>query len=159
MKITTISNPCQTILITTRYKGKDNVMTADWHMPLSFNPMMYAISIGKTRYTLELIKKSRVFVINFMSCRFKDEILYCGTHSGREVDKFLKANLEKEEAETIDAPRIKHSLGYLECKVIKEIETGDHVLFIAEVKKALLKEKGKRLFHLFGDRFTTTEEF
>ena len=156
MKITTMTNPRQTILLTCRADKKDNIMTLDWHTPLSFEPMMYAVSIGKTRFSLNLIKESKVFVINFMSKNFEKEILYCGRHSGKTIDKFKETGLEKEEAETINCPVIKQALGYLECKVEKETEVGDHFLFIARVTKAELKQKGKRLFHLFADKFTTT---
>ena len=158
MKITTITNPKQTILLTCRAKGKDNVITLDWHTLLSFKPMMYAVSIGKTRFSFNLVKSSKVFVVNFMSKDFEKEVLFCGRNSGKVLDKFKETGLEKEEAETIDCPRIKQALGYLECKVEKEIEVGDHVLFIAKVSKAELKEKGKRIFHLFEDKFTTTLE-
>ena len=131
-------------------------MTLDWHTPLSFNPMMYAVSIGKTRYSLELVKKSKVFAVNFISKNLEKEALFCGRHSGKDIDKFKATNLEKEEAETINCPLIKNSLAYLECKVKNEIEVGDHILFIAEVTKAVFKKRGKRLFHLFEDKFTTT---
>jgi len=156
MKITTLTNPRQTILLSCGAEGKENVMTLDWHTPLSFQPMMYAVSIGKTRYSLEIIRKSKVFVVNFVPKELEKVVLYCGTHSGRNIDKFEEAGLEKEEAETVDCPRIKQALGYLECKVEKEIEVGDHVLFIARVTNSFLKKEGKRLFHLFGDKFTTT---
>lgn len=158
MKITTLTNPRQTILVTCRYKGKDNIITLDWHTPLSFNPMMYAISVGKTRHSLELIRKSGCFVVNFMSKDFEKEILFCGRHSGKNFDKFAETGLTKEEAEKIDCPRIKEALGFLECRVVDEIEVGDHILFIANVLNADLKTRGKRLFHLWGDKFTTTEE-
>jgi len=168
MKITTITNPRQTILLTCRAEGKDNVMTLDWHTPLSFEPMMYAVSIGKTRFSLNLVRSSKVFVVNFMSRDFEKEILFCGRHSGKTTDKFKETGLEKEEAKTIDCPRIKRALGYLECKVEKEIEVGDHILFIDRVTQAKLKPTptrhppqwplGKRLFHLFEDKFTTTLE-
>ena len=158
MKITTLTNPRQTVLVTCRYKGKDNIITLDWHTPLSFNPMMYAISVGKTRYSLELIRKSKVFVVNFMGKDFEKEVLFCGRHSGRNCDKFAETGLKKEEAEKIDCPRIKEALGFLECKVANKVEAGDHILFIAEVVNSSLKTKGKRLFHLFRDKFTTTKE-
>jgi flavin reductase (DIM6/NTAB) family NADH-FMN oxidoreductase RutF len=158
MKITTITNPRQTILLTSRFKGQDNIMTLDWHTPLSFEPMMYAVSIGESRFSLNLVRHSKVFVVNFMSKDFEKEILFCGRHSGKDIDKFKETGLEKEEAETIDCPRIKQALGYLECKVVKEIEVGDHILFIARVTKAELRKKEKRLFHLFADKFTTTLE-
>jgi len=158
MKITTLTNPRQTILLTCRWKGKDNIMTLDWHTPLSFEPMMYAVSIGKTRFSLNLVRSSKVFVVNFMSKDFEKEILFCGRNSGKNIDKFKETNFEKEEAETIDCPRIKQALGYLECKVEKEVEVGDHILFIARVTKTDLKQKARRLFHLFADKFTTTIE-
>jgi flavin reductase (DIM6/NTAB) family NADH-FMN oxidoreductase RutF len=154
----TLTNPRQTILLTSRAEGKDNIITLDWHAPLSFDPMMYAVSIGKTKYSSELVRKSKVFVVNFMSKDFEKEILFCGRHSGKNFDKFKEAGLEKEEAESIDCPRIKQALGYLECKIEKEIEVSDHFLFIAKVQKAELKRKDKRLFHLFEDKFTTTLE-
>jgi flavin reductase (DIM6/NTAB) family NADH-FMN oxidoreductase RutF len=156
MKISTLANPRQTILLTSRYKDKDNIMTLDWHTPLSFDPMMYAVSIGKTRYSLELVRKSKVFVVNFVSKDLEKEVLFCGRNSGRNIDKFKATGLEKEEAETINCPIIKKALAYLECKVKKEIEVGDHILFIAKVSKAVLKRKERRLFHLFEDKFTTT---
>ena len=158
MKITTITNPTQTILLTCRAEGQDNAIALDWHTILSFEPMMYAVSIGKLRFSLNLIRSSRVFVVNFMSKDFEKEILFCGRNSGKNLDKFKETGLEKEEAETIDCPRIKQALGYLECKVEKEIEVEDHILLIAKVSKAELKEKGKRLFHLFEDKFTTILE-
>jgi flavin reductase (DIM6/NTAB) family NADH-FMN oxidoreductase RutF len=158
MKITTLTNPRQTILLTCRFKDRDNIMTLDWHTPLSFEPMMYAVSIGKTRFSLNLVRSSKVFVVNFMSKDFEKEILFCGRHSGKTIDKFKETGFEKEGAKTIDCPRIKQALGYLECKVLKEVEVGDHILFIARVTKADLKQKARRLFHLFADKFTTTIE-
>jgi len=156
MEFVKIVNPRQVVLITSRWKDKDNVMTAAWHTPLSFDPMMYGIVIGKTRYSLNLIKKSKVFVVNFMPKEYEKEILYCGRNSGRDVDKFKETGLEKEEAEKINCPRIKQALGYLECKVVKEVTAGDHILFIGKVLKADLKKEGKRLFQVFGNKFTTT---
>ncbi|GAG63020.1 unnamed protein product, partial [marine sediment metagenome] len=66
-----------------------------------------------------------------LSKNFEKEILYCGRHSGKTLDKFKETGFEKEEAETINCPRIKQALGYLECKVEKETEVADHFLFIA----------------------------
>lgn len=156
MLITRYSNPRQVVLITCRYEGKDNILTADWHTPLSFQPMMYAVSIGKTRFSLNLIRKSKVFTVNFISKDMKDAAIYCGYHTGKDKDKFKLAGLEKEECERINCPRLKSALAVLECKVIKEIEVGDHFLFIANVVNAIFKKSDKRLFHLYKKNFTTT---
>ena len=158
MRISEIANPRQIILVTSRWQNKDDIITLAWHMPLSFGPMMYGISIGKKRFSLELIRNSKIFVVNFISKEFKEDVLFCGEVSGREVDKFKETRFEKEEAETINCPRIKQALGYLECEVVDEIETGDHILFIGKVKKAELKKHGVRLFHISGDKLGKLED-
>ena len=157
MRISEIANPRQVILVTSRWQDKDDIITLAWHTPLSFEPMMYAISVGKKRYSLKLIRNSKVFVVNFISKEFKKDILLCGEVSGREVDKFKSTNFEKEEAETINCPRIKQALGYLECRVVEEIETGDHILFIGRVTKAELRKHGVKLFHISGDKLGELE--
>jgi flavin reductase (DIM6/NTAB) family NADH-FMN oxidoreductase RutF len=156
MRITTYANPRQAILVSCRADRKDNIVALSWHTPLSFEPKMYAIAVGKTRYSCELLKKSKCFVVNFMSNDFEKEIYYCGSHSGRDIDKFKETGFKKEEAEKIDCPIIKAALGFFECKVIKEVEVGDHVLFIGDVVNEGLRREGKRLFHIHADKFTTT---
>jgi len=64
---------------------------------------------------------------------------------------------EKEEAEIINCPGIKQALGYLECEVVDEIETGDHILFIGRVTKAELRKRGVKLFHISGDKLGELE--
>ena len=155
-KISELSNPRQTILVTTRYNNKDNIITLDWHTPLSFEPMLYAIAVGKSRFSLNLIKNSKVFAVNFMPYSKKEEVLFCGRHSGQFKNKFKEAKLEKEECQTIDCPAIKDSCNYLECEVINEIKMGDHILFIGKVAKFKNNKNTKRLFHISGDNFTTT---
>ena len=95
MKMTTYTNPRQVILVTCRYKKIDNIFTLDWHTPLSFDPKMYAIAVEKTRFSHNLIKKSGVFVVNFMDRKYEKDIYYCGSHSGKNVDKFANTIFQK----------------------------------------------------------------
>lgn len=157
MRMTDVCNPMQTVLLSCRSCEKDNIITLDWHMPLSFSPMMYAVSIGKTRHSLGMIRESGCFAINFIPKSLEKEALFCGRNSGRDADKFAEIGLGKEECGEIGCARIKEAAAYLECRVKEEVEAGDHILFIAEVLKADMKSNGKRLFHLGGDMFTTTE--
>lgn len=163
-----IYNPRQTVLVSCRGEVKDkftekkaikdNIIVLDWHMPLSFQPFLYAISIGKTRFSLNLIKESKVFVVNFMPLHLKDDVLFCGRNSGEHLDKFKETSLTKEESEKIECSRIKQALAFLECEVIQEIESGDHILFIGKVVHSDEKEKAKRIFHTEDDEFTTTQD-
>jgi len=154
--MTSITNPNQAILVTSRHNKKESIITICWHMRTSFRPELFAISVGKKRFSFELIKNSKCFAVNFMPFNLEKETIYCGTHSGKNVDKFKETGLTKEECSKINCPKIKEALGYFECKVVKEITTGDHVIFVGEVLTSKLNKKGKRLFQVEDLKFTTT---
>ena len=117
-----IINPRQTILVSASEKtevfGKekevDNIMAANWHTGLSFEPPMYAICLGKNSFTTELIKKSGNFCVNFMPLSQKDKVFFCGRNSGKLMDKFEKTGLNKVECEKIDCVRVKEDVAHLE---------------------------------------------
>ena len=160
-----VYNPRQTVLVTCREEvpimgknvHKDNIITLDWHMPLSFEPGMYAISVGKSRFSRKIIEAGKSFCVNFMPPEKEDAIIYCGRHSGEHIDKFKEAGLGKEECDNIDCPRIKEASAYVECETVQEIETGDHILFIAKIVGTKELKKGKRIFRLEANKFTTTK--
>lgn len=169
MNISDVAYPRQVVLASCRghvksdfspeTEKRDNAFTLSWHMPVSFDPELYAISVGKERFSLKLIRESKVFVINFMPLKLEKDILFCGRHSGRNIDKFKETGLEKEEAEKIDCCRIKQALACIECEVVQEIETGDHIIIIGKALKVVEKKKGKRIFQKQGGAvdFVTTE--
>jgi len=153
-----IHGPRQVVLITCRYEDKDNILPVAWHTPLSFKPELYGIVIGKTRYSYELIKKSRAFCINFISPKEIDLIIKTGSSSGRNMDKFKAFGIKKEECRKINCCRLKNLLAYLECKVINEVDTGDHVMFVAKVVEKGFFKKGERIFHITANRFAKSTE-
>ncbi len=148
-----LTDPRQVILVSSRAEMdvlgkrelKDNIITLAWHMPVSFKPNLYTIAVGKTRFSCEMIRKSKAFVVNFVPFELKKQALICGTKSGKHIDKFKEAKLTKEEASSVDCPRIKEALAYMECEVVDEIETGDHIIFVGKVLNSRFKKEGKRL--------------
>ena len=162
--MTKLTKPRQTILVTSRAKveifGKedlrDNVTAIDQHMPCSNDPKLYAISIAKNSFTYKLINKSKAFVVNFVSHVFTKEANICFTKHGDHLDKFKETRLTKVEAGKVDCPLVKEALGYLECEMIEEIETGNQVIFVGKILRETLKEEDKRLFHLGNHEFSTT---
>ena len=163
MPIQDIAYPRQVILVSSRAYAKsifspdkeikDNIMTLSWHSPVSFAPELYAIMVGKERFSYKLIHESKVFVANFMPYKLKKEVLFCGRISGENVDKFKETGLIKEEADTIDCCRIKQAIGCFECEVINEVEAGDHVIIIGKVLKTVSKRKDKKIFQKQYDEF------
>lgn len=154
-----VSYPRQVILITSRYNEKDNIMTASWHTPVSFDPELYAVVIGKSRFSLELIERSNVFAVNFIPRELETQAVMVGRTSGRHKDKFKESKLEKQEASTIDCPVLAEAVAHLECEVQDKIDAGDHVIIIGKVMQRNINKSSKRLFQLItGNKFTTTLE-
>lgn len=167
-KANRIINSGQVILVSCAYEKRANIITLAWNMPLSHIPPLMAISLTKKRFSYDLIKKSGEFVVNVPSIDLFDEMFYCGTHSGRDVDKFKETDLTAQKANKLKtAPLIKECIGHLECRLKDEKDAGDHVIIIGDIihasaEKALFDErwlvdKVKLIYHL-GDKFFTTSE-
>jgi flavin reductase (DIM6/NTAB) family NADH-FMN oxidoreductase RutF len=70
--------------------------------------------------------------------------LFCGTHSGRKVDKMARTGLCPLPADCVGAPLIAECIANLECRVTGRMTTGDHTIFAAEVLRVWVNESPKR---------------
>jgi flavin reductase (DIM6/NTAB) family NADH-FMN oxidoreductase RutF len=149
-----ITGPKQTVIVTCRMSNEigkshiDNLITLDWHMLTSNEPPLYAISLGKSRHSLQIIRESKVFCVNYLDEKHKNIAIQCGTISGKHVNKWEKFGIEKEECTSIDCPRIKNAPACIECELLNEIETGDHIIIIGKIIKAHHLKESKRLINL-----------
>ncbi len=155
MRISEQLFPRPVVLITTVDKdGKSNVMTASFVMPVSFSPKYVAVAIAPSRYTFKNISEVKEFGVNVCSEEMLEMAKLCGSYSGREVDKFELANLEKESSVKIRAPLIKNSPISFECVVEEMKEFGDHWLVVGRVvREVVRKERFKPLLHKSGGTF------
>lgn len=145
--------PKMIVMVTSKHKDKDNIITLAWHSPISHKPPLYGISVTPNRFSYNLIKRSKEFAINFIDNNLRGEALYCGTHTGKIVDKFVETGLHRKRAKVIKAPLIREAIAWIECRVVDEIKIGDHSLFIGKVvstadtkRKSRLYDKGGRIF-------------
>lgn len=114
-------------------QGKCNPISLGWSMITSHRPPMLAVSIGKTRYSLQAFRQARQFVVAFPSERQARETLVFGTKSGRDADKLALAAAETQPAKKIDCVLLADAVANFECKLVAELQTGDHVIFVGEV--------------------------
>lgn len=132
-------------------KGRDNIITVAWAGTVCTNPPMVSISVRPSRYSYEMLKKTREFVINLTTEELAFATDFCGVRSGRDVDKFQEMHLTKEKAQFVKAPMIGEAPVCIECKVKEIKELGSHHMFLADVlavhaDEKYMDEKGK--FHL-----------
>ncbi|MBQ7470064.1 flavin reductase family protein [Pseudobutyrivibrio sp.] len=126
--------PLPAVLVTCRSKsGEDNVFTVAWTGTVCTNPPMAYISVRPSRYSYNMIKETGEFVINLTTEEMAKATDYCGVTSGRDVDKFARCGLHKEEADEINVPMIVESPVNIECRVREAHEYGSHTMFVADV--------------------------
>ncbi len=116
--------------------GRPNVMTAAWTGTVCSDPVMVSVSIRKSRYSHELIKKSGEFVINLVNEPLVKVTDFVGVRSGRDIDKFAQTGelkLTALKSSKVKAPGIEESPVCLECVVKQVLELGSHDMFVAEV--------------------------
>ncbi len=158
-------HPKLTFLLTSiDKKGKENVMALAWATPISEEPPLVAIAVGKESLTARNIHKTKEFVLNVPNEKLLSAIWICGTKSGREMDKFRQAKLTKEKAKFVKPPYIKECLGHIECRVKKIVDAGECFLFIGEMVYLVVESNAFRNFwqpsanvvlHFGGKKFTT----
>ncbi len=129
-------NAGNVILVSAQKGDKRTITSVAWQMPVSGSPKLVSIALGHKRYCLELIKHSNCFCINIPDVKLIDAVNYCGTYSGRDVDKCKEAKLTPIKCSTIECFYINECVGFLECEVHKLVEAGDHTIVIGEVKAA-----------------------
>ncbi len=154
-----------TILVSVYEEKKPNIITLAWNMPVSHNPPLIAISVAPQRYSHDLIKKAGEFVVNIPPAKMLDKVIFCGTCSGKDTDKFKVAGLTPVKAQKVKSPLIEECIGHIECTIESTITAGDHTIFIGKIVAAsstrglfntywkLEDETAHTLHHLGGDKF------
>jgi flavin reductase (DIM6/NTAB) family NADH-FMN oxidoreductase RutF len=125
-----------TYLVSTAFERRDNIIAVGMFAYFSGKPTLVGVGIAPSRYSFDLIRQSGEYVVNVVDEKLMEAVRICGEKSGREVNKFQLAKLTIEKGVKVNAPLIKESPVSLECKVVKEVEVGDHVWFIGEVQAA-----------------------
>jgi len=118
-----------------------NLITLAYVGKVCLKPPIIAISINPKRHSYKLIEKHEEFVINYPAKDQLREMDYCGTRSGRDVNKWNELNLTKEQGDVVEVPMVKEFPWNMECKVIKRVELGSHVCYFGEVVATHSDEK------------------
>jgi flavin reductase (DIM6/NTAB) family NADH-FMN oxidoreductase RutF len=162
-------HPYNTSLVTCcDAEGQPNIIAIAWLIPVSISSPLVGMSIRPTRHSYGLIQATGEFVINVAPQEIAQQALFCGRRSGCDVDKFAATGLTAGKAQHVRPPIIEECVGHLECRVVQDVEAGDHHFVIGEVLAAytrpgVLDNNGlydlslvHPLLHLGRNRFTST---
>lgn len=137
----TMLAPLPPALISSGTVENPNVMTAAWTGIICTEPTITYVSIRPSRYSHEIISKTKEFVINVPNLPLAKATDFCGVKSGRDMNKFEKCGITPLACSKVSAPQIKEAPISLECEVIEIKNFGTHDMFLAKVLAVNIDDK------------------
>jgi flavin reductase (DIM6/NTAB) family NADH-FMN oxidoreductase RutF len=84
----------QWMLVTAGNRERCNTMTASWGgLGILWNKPVATAYIRPQRYTKQLMDAEDCFTLSFLPEQYRKALAYCGSHSGRDVDKWAQSGL------------------------------------------------------------------
>lgn len=145
--------PGPIVLVSSKWKGKANIMTMGWHTVMEFTPSLVGCIIAGSNHSFEMIRKTRQCVINLPTTALTDVVVGIGNTSGAEIDKFEEFGLTPDKANKVEAPLIRECHAAFECRLHDDALIDKYNFFIFEVVKAHVAASPKHpeTLHYTGD--------
>ena len=151
-----ILEPGPVVLLTTAFRGRNNVMTQSWHTMMEFEPPLVGCVVSEANHSFEALQRTRECVICVPTVELADAVVGCGNSSGRTVDKFATFGLTAEPGTRVRAPRIAECRADLECRVVDARLMSRYNFFVMQVLAAWYRpprEPLRTLHHQGRGRF------
>jgi flavin reductase (DIM6/NTAB) family NADH-FMN oxidoreductase RutF len=99
--------------------GKLNPMTIGWGVfGLIWGRPLFQVLVRPSRYTYECIERAGDYTVNVLPADFAEAVTFCGTHSGRDVDKMAQLDLTLLPSKHIRSAGIGEANIVFECTVV-----------------------------------------
>ncbi|MEI8054912.1 MAG: flavin reductase family protein [bacterium] len=101
--------------------GELNTMTIGWLMSgIIWRAPTLMVVVRSSRHTFKLIESADDFTITIPFSDMSEQLLFCGTHSGRDTDKLKECGLVALPAQKVASPVIAAKTArYYECKIVQ----------------------------------------
>ncbi len=99
--------------------GRYNTMTVGWGMfGVMWGRPAALVVVRPQRFSAPLLADGDSFTLTALGPEYREALKYCGSHSGREGDKFAACGLTPMEAQKVAAPVIAEAELSIECRVL-----------------------------------------
>jgi len=100
-------------------QGKPNAMTIGWGtIGIIWSKPIFVVLVRPSRYTYSLIEITDDFTVNVPTPELADKVLYFGTVSGRDQNKFKQKGLTATPSKKVKSPIVEECVIHYECKVV-----------------------------------------
>jgi flavin reductase (DIM6/NTAB) family NADH-FMN oxidoreductase RutF len=148
------TTPTVLYLISTAWQGKRNVQFAFRALGICDDLPLLVIGIQDKNFSLELIRKSKEFVVNVCSQNQLHAVDRSRNLSGRNVeDKFMALGLDSVPAKHVQAPLVANCHANVECRLVKEVALDGLFLFVGEALASYVDDQVPPVGRLAGKTF------
>lgn len=107
------------LLVATKKSGRSNVMTIGWGaVGVIWRRPIFLVMVRPSRYTYEFMEEAGEFTVNIPTAELREWVTFCGTHSGRDVDKFAAGKVSVSPAQLVHGVTIDACPIVYECRVV-----------------------------------------
>jgi flavin reductase (DIM6/NTAB) family NADH-FMN oxidoreductase RutF len=117
-------------VVTATHEGRHYGLTVSAFSSVSRMPPMVLVCIDKSSTSLEAIRSSGAFTVNFMAEGKADAAM---VFASRSEEKFSQVAHRHAELESAGPWLPEDAMAYFECTTETEVEAGDHWVFIGRV--------------------------
>ena len=132
--------PCGVYALTVRHEGEEHGITAIWVTQTSFAPPMVAAAVENTSKAIGMIRDAHHFALNLLQQGQRELAGKLGRPSPGAPQK-LKG-IKTKPAPVSGAPVLTDALGWVDCRVVATLPSGDHTLVLGEVMAAGVEHDG-----------------
>ncbi|MFZ7133399.1 MAG: flavin reductase family protein [Eubacteriales bacterium] len=120
--------------LTVKGGNKINTMTIGWgFVGIMWKKPTVITAVRKSRYSNRLMQEAKDYTISFPSTdALKKELAFCGSKSGRDVDKFKETGLNIMPSYHVDSPIIKECNLFIEAKLVYRQEMDENLFYEQE---------------------------
>ncbi|MGD0624215.1 MAG: flavin reductase family protein [Thermodesulfobacteriota bacterium] len=100
-------------------KGRKNVMTIGWAtFGFMWRKSVMMVAVRNSRFTHGIIEQADSFTVSVPSGNMQKEINFCGSKSGKDLDKFKECQLATTKAQKVSTPVLRIPGYHYECKMM-----------------------------------------
>lgn len=128
--------------------AKINGQVANTVFQVTSEPPTVAVALNKENLTHKFVAESRAITLSILGQDAPLSLIgNFGFKSGRDVDKFAKV---KYRIGSNGAPIVlEHTIGYLEARVLQQLDVGSHTIFVGELEEADIIEEGEPMTYAY----------
>lgn len=149
--------PSLIAVVVTYARGKVNIAPIAWHAISSAYERPWAVCMGLSNdsHSLANLRRHKEFVLAFPSRTQIKDVLWCGTVSGKSVDKAAATDLKFTPSRIVHPPLLQNAVLNLECKVMKSIKLESFTIMVSKIIEvhASTQKSFDKIYALGNERY------